>query len=63
MITIQEVVENELNKHPIHSKLLSEDMLNATSFARLIEPNLKKNLLKDISIATIVTCLGRAKKI
>ena len=46
MITIQEVVENELNKHPIHSKLLSEDMLNATSFARLIEPNLKKNLLK-----------------
>ena len=62
MITIQEAVENELNKHPIHSKLLTEDMINATSFARLIESSLRKNLLKDISIATIVTCLGRAKK-
>jgi hypothetical protein len=62
MITIQEAVEKELTRHPLHAKLLQKNMLNSTGFAKMIQPAVEKELFKNVSIATIVTSLARAKK-
>ncbi len=62
MITVPEVVEEIIKKSPFLEESLSRDIINLSSLAREIQPEIQKKLFKDIKLGAIVMALKRLSK-
>jgi len=59
MKTIQEVVESTIRKTPFIEEALSEKLINVSSLARVILPEVSKSLKKDIKIGAVMMAINR----
>lgn len=59
MKTIATEVENAVKKSPFIAEALNEGLLNISSFARMIMPDLKKSLGKEVKLTTIIMAIQR----
>lgn len=62
MITVPEVVEEIVKKSPFLEESLSRDIINLSSLAREIQPEIRDKLFKDIKPGAIVMALKRLSK-
>ena len=62
MVTVPEVVEEIVKKSPFLEEGLSRKIINLSSLARQIQPEIQEKLLKDIKIGAIVMSLKRLSK-
>ncbi len=62
MITVPEVVETIIRRSPFLEEGLSKEIINLSSLAREIQPEIQEKLLKDIKIGAIVMALKRLSK-
>lgn len=61
MITVPEVVEKMVKESPFLEEGLAEDLINLSSLARQMQPEIQKKLYKDIQIGAIVMALKRLR--
>ncbi len=61
MITISEVVKDIVRKTPFLEEGLARDILNLSAVARMIKPEIEKELMKEIKKGAIVMSLKRLK--
>jgi len=59
MITVTEVVKDIVKHSPFLEEGLSRNLINLSSLARQIQPEVRKKLLKDIELGAIVMSLKR----
>jgi hypothetical protein len=59
MKTIQEVVESTIRKTPFIEEALNEKLINVSSLARVILPEVSKALKKDIKIGAVMMAINR----
>jgi aspartokinase len=59
MITVPEIVEEIVKRSPFLEEGLATRILNLSSLARKIQPEIQKKLLKDIRLGAIVMALKR----
>ncbi len=59
MITVPELVEEYVKRSPYLEESLAHGLINLSSLARLIQPQIRKKLLKDIQLGAIVMALKR----
>lgn len=59
MKTVTSEVENAVKKSPFIAEALHQGLLNTSSFARMIMPDLKKSLGKEVKLTTIVMAIQR----
>lgn len=59
MITVPEAVEEIIQNTPFLEEGLLQGIINLTSLARVIQPQIQKNLLKPIKVGAIVMALKR----
>ncbi len=59
MKTVSTEVENAVKKSPFIAEALNEGLLNISSFARMIMPDLKKSLGKEVKLTTIIMAIQR----
>ncbi len=62
MITVPELVEEIIAKSPFLEEGLSSGIINLSSLARQIQPEIQKKLYKDIQTGAIVMALKRLSK-
>jgi len=62
MLTISQYVWNILTKDNIAVEYLKTDLLNTTSYAKLILPKIEAQTLTKVSIGSVVTSLARIKQ-
>ncbi len=62
MITVPELVEEIIAKSPFLEEGLSTEIINLSSLARQIQPEIQKKLYKDIQTGAIVMALKRLSK-
>lgn len=60
MITIGELVQEYIKKHPLIEQAIEEDLLNYSSLARKIKPSIEKELMKRIEVSAVGMALRRA---
>ncbi len=61
MITVSEIVEEELQKHPFIVEGIADDLINISSLARRIKPIIEKRLRKDVTEGAVVMAVKRLK--
>jgi len=61
MITVPQVVSEIINNSPILSENFSEGLVNYSSLARKLQPQIEKKLFKKVTIGSIVMALKRLK--
>lgn len=59
MKTIQEVVERTIRKTPFIEEALNEKLINVSSLARVILPEVSKALKKEIKIGAVMMAINR----
>ena len=59
MKTIQEVVESTVRKTPFIEEALHEKLINVSSLARIILPEVSKTLKKDIKVGAVMMAINR----
>jgi aspartokinase len=59
MITVSEKIEQILHQTPFLEEALSMGLINTSALARQLQPELQKELFKDIQIGAIVMALSR----
>ncbi len=59
MKTIQEVVENTIRKTPFIEEALNEKLINVSSLARVILPEVSKLLKKEVKIGAVMMAINR----
>jgi hypothetical protein len=59
MKTIQEAVESTIRKTPFIEEALNEKLINVSSLARVILPEVSKMLKKDIKIGAVMMAINR----
>ena len=59
MITIAEVAEEMIRKSPFLEEALSDGLINVSSLARMIKPDIEKKLQKPIKEGAIVMAINR----
>lgn len=59
MKTVSTEVEIAVKKSPFIAEALNEGLLNISSFARMIMPDLKKSLGKEVKLTTIIMAIQR----
>lgn len=59
MVTVPELVEEEIKNAPFLEEGLSLGLINLSSLARRLQPKIQEKLLKDIQIGAIVMALKR----
>lgn len=62
MITISEVVEDIINDSPFLEEGISKNIINYSSLARKIKPEIEEKLLKKIKTGAIIMALRRISK-
>lgn len=62
MITVPELVEDIVGKSPFLEEGLSKGIINLSSLARIIQPQIQQKLLKDIKPGAIMMALKRLSK-
>lgn len=62
MITVPQKVEELVRETPFLEELIARNLLNFSEYARQIRPQVEKELIKDVSIASIVMALKRLSK-
>lgn len=62
MITIGELVNNYLKNHPFIEQAIEEELINYSSLARQIKPEIEKELMKRIEVSAVGMALRRAAK-
>lgn len=60
MITIGELVNQYLRNHPFIEQAIEEDLINYSSLARQIKPDIEKELMKRIEVSAVGMALRRA---
>jgi len=61
MITISEIVKQTIQNKPFVEEALQKKILNLSSYARLLKPDIEKQLLKNVEIGAIIMALKRFK--
>lgn len=59
MKTIAEVVSEEITKMPFIEEAMADNLINLSSLARLIKPDIEKTLYKEVKEGAIVMALKR----
>ena len=59
MITIAEITESLIRKSPFLEEALSDGLINVSSLARMIKPDIEKKLQKPIKEGAIVMAINR----
>ena len=59
MKTIQEVVESTIRKTPFIEEALHEKLINVSSLARIILPEVSKALKKDVKVGAVMMAINR----
>ena len=59
MKTIQEAVENAIRKTPFIEEALNEKLINVSSLARVILPEVSKLLKKEIKVGAVMMAINR----
>ena len=59
MKTIQEVVEKTIRKTPFIEEALNEKLINVSSLARLILPEVSKVLKKEVKVGAVMMAINR----
>lgn len=59
MKTIQEVVEKTIRKTPFIEEALNEKLINVSSLARLILPEVSKTLKKEVKVGAVMMAINR----
>src|SRR5690242_14061362 len=62
MITVPEATKNIISRSPYLSEAFELGIVNSSSLARLIKPDLENVLQKDISDASIIMAINRLQK-
>lgn len=62
MITVPEIVEEIVGKAPFLEEGLSKGIINLSSLARIIQPQIQHKLMKDIKPGAIMMALKRLSK-
>jgi aspartokinase len=62
MITIGELVNTYLKNHPYIEQGIENDLINYSSLARQIKPQIEKELMKRIEVSAVGMALRRAAK-
>jgi hypothetical protein len=62
MLTISQQVWNILAKDNVATEYLKNDLLNTSSYAKLIQPKIEDLTLTTVSLGSIVTSLARIKQ-
>lgn len=62
MITVPQAVEKTVRKSPFLEEALARKLINLSELARVIKPGIEEELLKDVSIGSIVMALKRLSK-
>lgn len=61
MITVPQIVEEIIKSSPILSENFNEGLINYSSLARKLQPEIEKKLFKKVTIGSIVMALKRLK--
>ena len=61
MITISEIVKQTIRNKPFIEEALQIDIINLSSYARLLKSDIEKQLLKSVEIGAIIMALKRVK--
>jgi len=59
MITVSEIVGELIHRSPFISEALSEGLINVSSLARKLQPDVESSLKKDIKLGAIVMAINR----
>ena len=59
MKTIQEVVESTVRKTPFIEEALNEKLINVSSLARIILPEVSKALKKEVKVGAVMMAINR----
>ena len=59
MKTIQEVVESTIRKTPFIEEALNEKLINVSSLARIILPEVSEVLKKDVKVGAVMMAINR----
>ena len=59
MKTIQEVVESTIRKTPFIEEALNEKLINVSSLARIILPEVSQTLKKDVKVGAVMMAINR----
>ena len=59
MITIAEITESLIRKSPFLEEALSDGLINVSSLARMLKPDIEKKLQKPIKEGAIVMAINR----
>ncbi len=59
MKTIQEVVEKTIRKTPFIEEALNEKLINVSSLARLILPEVSRKLKKEVKVGAVMMAINR----
>ena len=62
MITVPEIVEQIVRKSPFLEEALASKIINLSSLARIIKPEIQQKLLKDIKNGAIIMALKRLEE-
>lgn len=62
MITIPQVVEEIIQRQPFLVDMINDGLINHSSLARKIKPEIEKKLYKTVQLGAIVMALKRIKK-
>lgn len=61
MITVPEACEKIINRSRYLSEAISKDLINLSSLARYIKPEIEEMLLKNVSSSSVIMALKRLK--
>ena len=59
MKTIQEVVEGTIRKTPFIEEALNEKLINVSSLARIILPEVSEALKKDVKVGAVMMAINQ----
>ena len=62
MISVSQAVEEMVKRNPFLGDALGKGMINHSSLARIIKPQIEKTLFKDVQEGSIVVALNRLSK-
>jgi len=59
MITIQEIIEEKIKQSPFLEKMITDELINISAFARSLIPEIEKRLMKPISESAVIMATKR----
>lgn len=62
MITVSEATEKIVKRSRYLSEAMSKDLINISSLARYIKPELEEMLIKDVSVSAVIMALKRLRR-